>query len=236
MSGPAGPRHGLGVVRPGLSEVDESWARFDVPGGQTVYAGSTPAVALAEVLAYFRMPVGLRSGLEKEAAHFGLDASEFAKLVEDEWRALGHMPLGHIARSWRATRLIHTLTLPPDGWWVKLDDMHTIGLIEHALAPLLRARGIDGLTISHLTGEDRVLTVTVADWLYRHTAPDGSRPHGIVFPSKHGGGDSYAYWMRGVNEGGDVADEPIKADAGRPIAENDADLLDVAARFKLRIH
>ncbi|MDD9206143.1 hypothetical protein PU560_06635 [Georgenia sp. 10Sc9-8] len=143
---------------------------------------------------------------------------------------------GHIARSWRATRLLHTLTLPADGWWVKLDDRHTIGHIEDGLSPLLRARGIESLTISHLTAEDRVLTVTVADRLYRHTARNGSRPHGIVFPSKHGGGEAYACWMRNVNEGGGVSDEPITADAGRQILENDPDLLDVAQRFELRIH
>lgn len=259
MSGPGGARKGLGIIRPGglrvyrvassswgplnpparpasLSEVDRSWARFDVPGGQTVYAGETPAVSLAEVLAYFRLPIGKRSTLEKDAHFLGLTDEELAQIVDEEWRAQGNMPPGHIARSWRATRLLHTLTLPEDGWWVQLDDMHTLGLIEENLAPLLRARGIDGLTVSHVTGEDRVLTVTIANWLYRHVARDGTRPHGIAFPSKHEGGTSYAYWMRRVNEGGGVSDEPIKADAGREIFENDPDLLDVAGRFKLRIH
>lgn len=215
MTGPGRTRLGLGIVRPGnlrvyrvassswgplnppvrpssLSEVDRSWARFDVPGGRTVYAGATPAVALAEVLAHFRMPVGSKSGLEKDAAFLGLSAEEFAQFVEEEGQVLGHMPSGHVARSWRATRLMHTLTLLADGWWVQMDDMHTIGLIERELVPLLQSRGIDALTISHLTGEDRVLTVTVADWLYQHIARDGTRPHGIVFPSKHGGGVSYA--------------------------------------------
>lgn len=39
-----------------------------------------------------------------------------------------------------------------------------------------------------------------------------------------------------VNDGGEIPDEPITADTGRPILENDSALVDVARRFDLRIH
>lgn len=219
-----------------LSEVDSSWARFDTPGGRTIYAGQSRKVSLAEVLAYFQPAAGTTSGLEKDAAFLGLSRDAFAQMVQQEWNQLGHMPPGHIARSWRATRLLHTLTLPTSGTWVVLAQMETIGAIEQELAPLLQARGIEKLTISHLTGEDRVLTVHVATWLRNLSLADGSRPHGIVFPSKHGGGDAYVYWLPHTDDQSASVDGAISADEGSEVLENDADLVAVANRFQLRIH
>lgn len=219
-----------------LSEVDSSWARFDTPGGRVVYTGQTRRVSLAEVLAYFQMPAGLTSGLEKDAAYLEMTRQEFAQAVEEEWARQGHMPPGQIARSWRAARLLHTVTLPATGTWVALAQMDTIGAIENELAALLRTRGIDNLTISHLTGEDRIVTVHASTWLRGLTLADGTRPHGIMFPSKHGGGDAYAYWMRHVDDGGDPTGEAITADDGQEILEHDPDVVAVANRFRLRIH
>lgn len=80
-----------------------------------MYAGQSPKVALAEVLAHFQQRAGTDSGLEKDAAFLDLSRDEFARLVEEEWESLGHMPPGHVARSWRAVRRLHAITLPADG-------------------------------------------------------------------------------------------------------------------------
>lgn len=113
-------------------------------------------------------------------------------------------------------------------------QLESIGAIEGALAEVIRGRGIDRLTISHLTSEDRVLTVQVAAWLRDLVLPDGNRPLGVIYPSKHGSGDSYAYWMQ--DDDGNSTHEVIGADEGTEILEGDPGLVAVAERFNLRIH
>jgi hypothetical protein len=65
---------------------------------------------------------------------------------------------------------------------------------------------------------------------------DDTRPHGIVYRSRHAGGDVHAYWLRAVDAGLPVAAEPVTADGGAPITAVDPDLLATADRFGLVIH
>ena len=188
------------------------------------------------MLASFRVKVGERSALEKDAAFLGLSPAQFRQVVEEEWLASGHMPPGQLARGWRTSRLMYTIAMPRAGHWVWLDSMDTLGAIERALAGQLRDNGVESLTLSALTGDNRALTVPIAAWIRGLTMDDGGRPHGIVFPSKHGGAHAYAYWMRRVDDGEPLEREPIGADSGRPIEEGDSALRTVAARFGIRVH
>lgn len=218
------------------SEVDKGWGRFDTLGGRTVYAAETRQAALAEVLGYFRLQVGKRSALEKDAAFLGLTAEELRHLVEEEWRRSGHMPPGQLARGWRVTRRMHTLTMPADGQWILLDNLATLGAIERALPEVLESHGIGGLTLSELTADRRELTVPIATWARDVVMDDGRPAHGIVFPSKHGGARGFAYWLRRVDNGEPLAAEPVRADEGTEIGERDPDLVSVATRFGIRVH
>jgi hypothetical protein len=225
------------VRRPAApSEVDNGWGRFDTLGGRTVYAADTRQAALAEVLGYFRLQVGERSALEKDAAFLGLTAEELRHLVDEEWRRSGHMPPGQIARGWRVTRRMHTLTMPADGQWILLDNLATLGAIERALPELLKVHGIGALTLSELTADRREVTVRIATWARDLTMDDGQPAHGVVFPSKHGGARGYAYWLRRIDDGEPPAAEPLRADEGAEIAERDPDLVAVARRFGIRVH
>ena len=70
----------------------------------------------------------------------------------------------------------------------------------------------------------------IADWVRSTTLDDDTRPHGIVYRSRHAGGDVHAYWLRAVDAGLPVTAEPVTADAGAPITAADPDLLATATR------
>lgn len=65
------------------------------------------------------------------------------------------------------------------------------------------------LDISAVTGRDRRLTYAVAWWLQRHVLPDGRRPDGVRYNSRHGSDmECYALWV-------DLGNYPT----GTPIAD-----------------
>lgn len=66
---------------------------------------------------------------------------------------------------------------------------------------------------------------------------DGSLPHGVKYPSKHGADWScWATWLREVDDGKDIAAEPTKADYGPEMKDcaHNSDLRDVTRLFGLR--
>jgi hypothetical protein len=65
--------------------------------------------------------------------------------------------------------------------------------------------------------------VDIADWVRSGVLDDGTRPHGIVYRSRHAGGDVHACWLRA-------------ADAGAPITAADPDLRATATRYGLSVH
>ena len=78
--------------------------------------------------------------------------------------------------------------------------------------------------------------MAIADWVRSTVLDDPTRPHGIVYRSRHAGGDVHAYWMRAVDAGFPVTAELVTADAGAPIAAVDPNLLATAARYGLTVH
>lgn len=82
------------------------------------------------------------------------------------------------------------------------------------------------LTLSHLTGDDRFLTTSIATVLREDVSlDDGTLPLGIEFISKHGKphdgtGTCWAYWMRDVDNG--LSETAIEIDS-TTIAEDDGD-------------
>ncbi len=92
------------------------------------------------------------------------------------------------------------------------------------------------LDLTVLYGGNRHATVDIADGVRSTTLDDGTRPHGIVYRSRHAGGDVHAYWLRAVDAGLSVIAEPVTADAGAPITEADPDLQATATRYGLSVH
>ena len=64
---------------------------------------------------------------------------------------------------------------------------------------------------------------------------DGTAPHGIVYRSRHAGGDVHAYWLR-LGTGQHAGTEPLTADTGTPITARDPELHDTATRYGLIVH
>lgn len=97
--------------------------------------------------------------------------------------------------------------------------------------------GIDQLSVGDLLGENRELTTRISEWIWDVTLDDGSKPHGVIFPSKHG--DDFtcvAVYLRRLADGLALASEPTKADAGSEIKrpEQNPPLKKIVALFGLR--
>lgn len=84
----------------------------------------------------------------------------------------------------------------------------------------------ESLTLSEVTGGDRLSTTLLATYLREQVLDDGSWPLGIRFPSKHGSagfgqGHCYAFWMRRWDVG--LPDDPVHVTKAKSIAvENPA--------------
>lgn len=223
------------VRGPGGSDV-RSWSRHDTHGGRTVYTASTRGCVFDEVLAGFRRRLGAADSLVKDAAAVGLTVGEFIAAMEQDWAALGVLFPGHVPGAWRAGRSLFTVLLPATGWWVALDAPDSIAAIRRELGDRIASFGVTDLDLTVLYGGNRQATVEIADWVRSAALDDDGRAHGIVYRSRHAGGDVHAYWLRAVDAGLPVTAEPVTADAGAPIMATDPDLLATAARYGLTIH
>jgi len=207
---------------------DASWSRYDV-AGSTVYTAETRETAYAEVLAYTKRRLGQRDPLAEDAAAIGLSLDEFTDLVGQEWSERQHMGMGHLPASWRIERLLYSITLPAQGWWIDVEHPDSIAAIETALEPDLAALNVGALTVAALRGEDRRITTTVACWAHGLLLDNDTLPLGITYGSKHGTGRCWAYWLT------DTTPPGLACDDGAAITETDADLRRVTGRFRIRV-
>jgi hypothetical protein len=87
------------------------------------------------------------------------------------------------------------------------------------------------LTLSELTNsspEAKTLTTGIATWIRESVVlEDGSRPHGITYPSKWGAGlTNWAMWMRRTDDG--TGQDPIKTLETAEIGKHSAALIAAA--------
>jgi hypothetical protein len=189
-----------------------SWSRYDTYDGRTVYTVSTRGCAFDEVLAGFRRRLGDRDSLAKDAAAVGLSVAEFLRAVDDDWAELGVMLPGHLPWAWRTARLLYTVTHPRSGWWVMLDTAESIAAIRSALGERLAVGGVTDVDLALLHGPDRLATVGIAGWVRSAVLDDGTAAHGIVYRSRHAGGDVHACRLRRLDVGDPAGTAPLTAD------------------------
>lgn len=245
----AGPVSALRIARESYGPFDplprdttsdvEDWSRYDTIG-RTIYATADKLTAFMELLAPYRTDInGQRRALQPLADFMGVPLEDLWRDIVSEWDAAGTMKASWLPRIFREGRSIYTVQFPK-GWWIDITASETIS----ALADLSRgawptAHGMSNepLTLSHLTGDDRFLTTSIATVLREDVSlDDGTLPLGIEFISKHGKphdgtGTCWAYWMRDVDNG---LDETATATASSPIEEGDKDFLAAQVFCKIK--
>lgn len=186
-----------------------SWGRFDTVG-RTIYAADEPVVAFMEMLAPYRTKVSEeRRALQPLADHLGIALGDLWRDIVTEWDQNGTMKASWLPRQFREGRAIYGLAFPI-GWWIDIAATETISALHDLFGsrwPRSEGEMDETLTLSHLTGNDRVLTTAIASRLRESVElDDGTLPLGITFTSKHGHpsggtGRCWAYWMRGLDNG-----------------------------------
>ncbi|MHC6223170.1 RES domain-containing protein [Arthrobacter sp. MMS24-S77] len=222
--------------RPGANvDAWRSWQRWDVPGHRTIYAGTSKRLAFAEVLGAFKRRL-------EDNPESGLDLSKYLDDIQDAdsgWAAVAaewgnQLPPYTLPASWRNDRMMYKITVPRDGWFVDITTFQSITALEKTLGPQLVLLGVTGVDLSLLSGGRRDVTCEISEWVHALTLDDGSRPHGVVYPSRHGGERCWATWLRRIDDGLEPATEPSRPDSGSQIPRNDPDLLYVLQRFGLK--
>lgn len=159
-----------------------TWNRFDTPG-LTIYGADTRATAFTESIAYKAPSARHYAGLAEIAVHQGITL----QALLEELRATGKAVDG-LYHNWRLERSIFTLTFPALPW---------VDLVHPDTVTAIKASGIartDRMTVSDLTGDNRAITTTVAEWIRAQHLDDGRAPAGLRYPSKFGIADGdYCY-------------------------------------------
>jgi hypothetical protein len=205
-------RQSLGSFNPRLRDGGEDvrgWSRFDTLG-RTIYASDDKLTAYLELLSPYRTEIDAhRRALQKDADYLGIPLEELWKQVVAEWDEAGNMKARWLPRAFREGRAMYEISFP-QGWWVDLTTAESLQAIGENFPdglPTLAGTNAESLTISDVTGDDRVLTTTLATWLRESvTLDDGSLVTGVRFHSKHGrpsdgSGICWAYWMRQADHG-----------------------------------
>ena len=224
--GPLNPRpHTDG---PGASRSD--WSRYDTVG-TTIYLADTEEVAFAEMLAPYARRLGARDALSKDARALGMTLQEFIAAISQEWDEQSFLQQGHLPSSWRTRRQLYEAEMRTPGPWVDIEHPDSIAAIRRNLGETLhRETALSTLTVADLRGDNREVTTRIAIWIAKQVLDDGAQPQGIIFGSKHGGGQCFAYWPRTGRP-----DALITVTASMPIDARNPALLTVAERFGITV-
>jgi RES domain-containing protein len=223
-------------VRPGTNvDAWKSWQRWDVPGHRTVYAADSKKVAYAEVLGWFKRQLADQPGT-------GLDLSKYLDDIPDAasgWNEVSrewgnHLPPYTLPASWRNERLMYRVTVPTDGWFTNVSTLQSMSAIEKAIGPQLALLAVSQMDLSLLTSDRREVTCEISEWVHGLKLDDGNLPHGIAYPSRHGGERCWAIWLRRIDDGLDPASELTTADHGAEIRRDDPDFKYILGRFGLK--
>ncbi|MDH6238207.1 hypothetical protein [Cryobacterium sp. CG_9.6] len=193
-----------------------------------------------ELLAPFRTEVaGQRRALQPMADFLGVPLDDLWHDIVSEWDEHGTMKASWLPRAFREGRGLYTLNFPV-GWWIDITATETIAAVHDLFDgqyPTVNSTSDEQLTLSHLTGEDRVLTTAIAGMLRENVElDDGTLPLGVQFISKHGkpaagSGLCWAYWMREVDSG---LAEPTTITASEPITDADPEFKAALAHCKIK--
>ena len=127
--------------------------RFDVPGGEVLYAATTAEGAFAETISRFR----------PTAASLLMRAEPGEHLMD----------VGAIPAEWRDCRRLVRFSLSEPLPFLDVDQPATHTFLTAQMAPTLDALGIANLDIATLRGPNRLLTRAISEWAYTVQDEDG---------------------------------------------------------------
>jgi hypothetical protein len=181
--------------------------RFDVPGGQVLYAATKPQGAFAETLARFRPTAGMLALPPEEDEHL--------------------MAVGAIPADWRVKRQLAKFSLDQPLPFLDVDSPETHTFLTQVMAPQLEALGIPNLDVAIVRGANRFVTRAIAEWAYVAVDDEGSPVYsGLRYESRLGPHECWAIFS-GV--------EIVRA-AFEAIPRTNPDIGAVAKVFGLTVH
>jgi len=170
-----------------------------------------------------RVGKDFRDAVAFAAGQFGIPLEAARTMIQDDWTRNGNMVPGWLPANWRDGRLMYSLRIQDPVRWVDLTAAETVAALNRHLGSQLdEAFGISSVTLGALTGEDRAVTTTIAEWLREQVLDDGNYTAGVRAHSKYGGGFCWAYWLRRQDDllGADA----VQVEAESEIHRDDEDL------------
>lgn len=124
--------------------------------------------------------------------------------------------------------LVYKLQVPATAQWVDLTGVVSIAALNREFGVTLASLGEPEITLGTFTGNKRLATTMIAEWIREQTLDDGGYADGIKFHSKYGTSRCWACWLRRRDLG--LSGDPIAVLFEQEIHVGDRDL---KAVFKL---
>ncbi|MGV8913615.1 MAG: RES family NAD+ phosphorylase [Rhodoglobus sp.] len=181
--------------------------RFDVPGGEVLYAATSAEGAFAETISRFRPTAASLLLTNEDREHF--------------------MAPGSVPAEWRTRRRLVRFSVNEPLPFLDVDKPETHTFLTAQMAPTLDALEIDNLDNATLRGTNRLLTRAVAEWAYTAQDDDGNFFYGgLRYESRLGPHECWAIFSGATIE--------LKEEL--PIERTDTSLLTTARGYGLVIH
>lgn len=181
--------------------------RFDVPGGDVMYAATDPSGSYAETLARLRPSARMRA----------------LSQAGDE----GFMSVGSVPAEWRMNRALVAIHPVQPAPFLDVEATETHTYLTEVMAPVLTSLGIEHLDVARVRGANRLVTRAIALHAYVAMDEDGELLYsGIRYMSKVGDFECWAIF------GGTEVAEGRRL----TVEKNDPHLARVAQQFDLTIH
>ncbi|QJA00352.1 RES domain-containing protein [Leifsonia sp. PS1209] len=191
-----------------LAASENAGNRFDVLGGGVLYASTDAQGAFAETTAQFRRSASIIARIARAGG----------SLEEQDGPS--------VDASWRASRILRTLSIRDALPFVDIEDPDTHTFLTQAAPTALTGAGVSVLDVATVRGPNRRLTRAIANWLYTRTDDAGTPLYGgIRYMSRLG---DYECWA--IFEGTLVV--PVDE---RRITVDDPELVAVANRHGIRL-
>ena len=185
--------------------------RFDSPNADypVLYFSSTLEGCFAETLSRLRPSPSL------------------AKLVRDEWLAMGFMEVGAVPAEWWQRRSAARVLLDEDYLYLDVESAETIAYLRTELALGLSSLGYSDLDLGMICGPDRRVTRLISNWAFEQADEGEPLYGGIRYKSRLG--DQWECWA--------IFEDAITAEVERrSVHPSMAALQSIASLFELQLH